>query len=99
MLTADQVRTVAKLARLSLSDDRIEQLRGELSGVLTFMNRLSEVDVSGVEPMTHPTEMSNRLDEDQPGGVAISTEAFMAMAPESVPPFVKVPPVIGEGSA
>ena len=101
-LSAEQVRGVAKLSRLAIDEDRVQQLRGELSAVLAYMDRLREVDVTGVEPMTHPTEMSNRLEEDRPppgGGTAISTDAFMAMAPECLPPFVKVPPVIGAGSA
>lgn len=96
-LTAEQVRGVAKLSRLAIGEDRVELLRGELSAVLASMDRLREVDVTGVEPMTHPTDMANRLDEDRPGGVSISTEAFMAIAPESLPPFVRVPPVMGEG--
>ncbi len=99
VLAAEQVRAVAKLSRLAIGEDRVQQLRGELSAVLAYMDQLREVDVTGVEPMTHPTELSNRLDEDRPGGTAISTEAFMAFAPESLPPFVKVPPVMGEGSA
>ena len=99
MLTAEQVRRVAKLARLSLDEDRVQQLRGELAGVLAYMDRLGEVDVSGVEPMTHPTEASNRLDQDEPAGDVLTTESLMAIAPETMPPFVKVPKVMGEGSA
>jgi aspartyl-tRNA(Asn)/glutamyl-tRNA(Gln) amidotransferase subunit C len=93
------VRAVAKLARLSPSEDRVQQLRGELSAVLSYMDRLREVDVSGVEPMTHPTEVGNRLDADVPSGNMLSAETLMAMAPETMPPFVKVPKVMGEGAA
>ena len=88
-----------RLARLSLDGDRVEQLRGEMGAVLAYMDRLREVDVSGVEPMTHPNEVVNRLDADAPGAGMLPMEALMGIAPETMAPFVKVPPVIGEGSA
>jgi aspartyl-tRNA(Asn)/glutamyl-tRNA(Gln) amidotransferase subunit C len=98
-LSAEQVRAVARLARLELSEDRIQQLRGELGAVLAYMDALREVDVDGVEPMTHPNDALASLDEDKErtSSETLSTDAFMAIAPETTPPFVSVPKVIGEG--
>src|SRR5947209_8535422 len=79
-LSAEDVRAVARLARLDISEDRVQQLRAELGAVLAYMDRLREVDVSGVEPMTHPNDAGARLDADEPRGASedLSTEAFMA---------------------
>lgn len=98
-LSADQVRAVARLARLDLSEDRVQQLRAELGAVLAYMDRLREVDVSGVEPMTHPNDAMAALDDDRERETpeTLGTDAFMAIAPDTTPPFLNVPKVIGEG--
>ena len=98
-LSENDVRKVARLARLAISDAQVREYRGQLAAVLGLMERLREVDVEGVEPMSHPSDRVNRLDQDEPREPAttLSTEALMAMAPEKMEPFVKVPKVIGEG--
>ncbi len=97
-LTVEQVRKVAKLSRLALSDAQAEDYRSRLSAVLGYVERLRALDLSNAEPMAHPMETTNRLGADEPGPT-ISNAAFMAIAPDKHPPFVKVPKVIGEGSA
>jgi aspartyl-tRNA(Asn)/glutamyl-tRNA(Gln) amidotransferase subunit C len=59
------VRRIARLARIKVADDEIERLKEELSAMLAFVEQLSEVDVSGVEPMTSvtPTTLRQRADE------------------------------------
>lgn len=97
-LTSEQVRKVAKLARLAITDAQVEEYREKLGAVLGYMERLQALDLSKVEPLTHPLEAGNRLDEDEPGET-ISNETFMKMAPAggAMPPFLKVPQVLGEG--
>jgi len=98
ILSVEDVRKVARLARLAVSEDQAQQYRAQLSAVLSYMDRLREVDLEGVEPMSHPNDQANRLDDDVPGrGRTLSAEALLTMAPETMGPFVKVPPVIGEG--
>ena len=63
-LSIDEVRHVAKLARLRLTDEQLERYRGQLSAVLDHIAKLSELDVEGVEPMAHPSDLTNRLDDD-----------------------------------
>jgi aspartyl-tRNA(Asn)/glutamyl-tRNA(Gln) amidotransferase subunit C len=96
-LSADAVRKVARLSRLALTDQQVEAYRGQLSAVLVYMERLKGLDLSGVEPMSHPIDATNRLDEDVPGPT-LPTSALMAMAPDALPPFIKVPKVLGEGA-
>jgi aspartyl-tRNA(Asn)/glutamyl-tRNA(Gln) amidotransferase subunit C len=100
-LSAEEVRAVGRLARLDLPEDCIQQFRTELGAVLAYMDRLREVDVEGVEPMTHPNDALARPDEDRERepGETLGTDAFMAIAPQTMPPFVRVPKVIGEGAA
>lgn len=95
-LTAEQVRKVAKLSRLALDEAQVEQYRGQLSGVLGYMDRLRQVDLTGVDPLTHIADVVNRLDEDTPGPT-LPNETLMKMAPEVMEPFIRVPKVLDEG--
>ncbi len=97
-LTADEVRKVARLSRLALTDEQVERYRGQLSAILGYVQRLQQVDLAGVEPMAHVGEAVNRLDDDVPGPT-LPTQALMKMAPDTMPPFIKVPKVIGDGGA
>lgn len=63
-LSRDEVTELAKLARLELTDEVAERLRGELGAVLDYVAMLGEVDVTGVEPMTHAVAMTLRLRDD-----------------------------------
>ncbi len=95
-LSPDDVRKVARLSRLAIPEDQIESYRTQLGAVLGYIERLRQVNVEGVEPLTHVADTVNRLDDDVPGPT-LANEVLMKMAPESVPPFVKVPKVIGDG--
>jgi aspartyl-tRNA(Asn)/glutamyl-tRNA(Gln) amidotransferase subunit C len=97
-LTDADVRKVATLARLAIPDDRVPALRAELASILTYIDRLRRLDLSGVDPLTHVGEGANRLDGDRPGPT-LSSETLMRLAPDTLPPFLKVPKVLGEGSA
>ena len=56
-VTKDDVRKVARLARIEVAEDRLDPLVGELNGILGWIEQLNEVDVDGVEAMTTPVEM------------------------------------------
>jgi len=66
MIDRDQVLHVARLARLRLDDAEIERMSGELSGILDHVERISELDLDGVEPTTHVIELANVLRPDEP---------------------------------
>lgn len=57
---------VAKLARLRLSDDEMERMAGELSGILDHVDRIGELDLGDVEPTSHVVELENVLRPDEP---------------------------------
>ena len=92
-LSLDEVRHVAKLARLRLSDEQLEQYRGQLSSVLDYIARISELDVEGVEPMAHPSDLVNRLDDDEPVE-SLSQQQILRIAPATEGQYLAVPKVL-----
>ena len=93
-LTPDDVRKVAKLARLALPDDRLATLTGQLESILHYIDKLKRIDTTGVEPMAHalPVKSVLRADVPEPG---LPLEKVLQNAPETDGPFFKVPKVIG----
>ena len=66
MIEREQVLHVAKLARLGLSEDEVEPMAGELSGILEHVDRIGELDLDEVEPTTHVVALENVLRADVP---------------------------------
>lgn len=95
-LSPDTVRKVARLSRLALDDAQVEQYRVQLSAILGHMDRLNELDLEGVEPLAHAADAANRFAPAEPGPT-LPNSALMDMAPDPMPPFIKVPKVLDEG--
>jgi aspartyl-tRNA(Asn)/glutamyl-tRNA(Gln) amidotransferase subunit C len=89
----DTARRVAHLARIEVAESDLDALARELSGILTFMDQLNEVDVTGVEPMTSVTPMSLKWREDvvTDGGYP---DRILANAPDAREGFFAVPKVV-----
>ena len=66
MIDREQVLHVAKLARLRLSDEEIERMSTELSGILDHIEKIEELDLDGVEPTSHVVTLENVLRPDEP---------------------------------
>jgi aspartyl-tRNA(Asn)/glutamyl-tRNA(Gln) amidotransferase subunit C len=66
MIDREQVLHVARLARLRLSDQEVERMAGELSGILEHVDRIAELDLDDVEPTSHVVELENVLRPDKP---------------------------------
>ncbi len=92
-LSLEEVRHVAKLARLSLSANEEEAARGQLTAILAAVDALSQVQTDDVEPTSHASLMESLWREDVvvPG---LSTEEALANAPERVGQGFAVPRVI-----
>jgi len=93
-ITIDDVRHVAKLARLDLPEDRLNTLTSQLESILEYVAKIGEVDVTSVEPMAHALPLHNVFREDivEP---SLPLEKVLQNAPETDGPFFKVPKVIG----
>ena len=96
-ITEQQVRHVAKLSRLELSDEQVHRFADQLTHVLEHVAKLEEVNVEGVEPMAHALDLANVLRDDAERQ-GLTVEQALANAPDKNPPFFKVPKVLGEGS-
>jgi aspartyl-tRNA(Asn)/glutamyl-tRNA(Gln) amidotransferase subunit C len=94
-LTIEEVRKVAHLARLRLSDEELERMQQQLSSILDYMQMLQEVDVSGVPPTAQVTDVVNvmRPDEVRP---SLPVEDALAGAPAREDGYFKVKPVLEE---
>jgi aspartyl-tRNA(Asn)/glutamyl-tRNA(Gln) amidotransferase subunit C len=66
VIDREQVLHVARLARLELSEEEVERMSSELSTILEHVERISELDLEGVEPTSHVVELENVLRPDEP---------------------------------
>lgn len=93
-----QVRHIAHLSRLELTDEEIAQFGQQLGEVLTYVEKLNEVDTEGVEPMAHAMPISNVFREDVPAE-SLGIEKALQNAPDKATPFFKVPKVLDQQTA
>lgn len=80
MIDREQVLHVARLARLSLTEDEVERMASELSSVLDHIEKLEEIELDGVEPTTHVVPVENVLRADAPDA-SLPREVALANAP------------------
>ncbi len=95
MITREDVEHVAELARLDLSAGEKETFIAQLNDILTYVNKLNELDTAGVEPTSHVIPMSNVFREDE---VRPSYDRALVLqnAPDESHFFFKVPRIIEE---
>ena len=92
-VSTEQVRHIAKLARIAMSDEEIERLAPELNNILGWVEQLGEVDTYGVEPLTAVIDQKLRLRDDVVTEGNIRDD-ILANAPEAQHGFFAVPKVI-----
>jgi|YelNatPaOPRAMG01_1025707.scaffolds.fasta_scaffold12202_7 aspartyl-tRNA(Asn)/glutamyl-tRNA(Gln) amidotransferase subunit C len=92
-ITQEEVKHIAKLARLKLSAEEEERMVYQLNDILLYMEKLNELDTSNVEPMHHAVEQVNVMREDKPKP-SLMREKALANAPEQNGVFFVVPKVI-----
>jgi aspartyl-tRNA(Asn)/glutamyl-tRNA(Gln) amidotransferase subunit C len=90
VIEREQVLHVAKLARLGLSEDEVERMAGELSGILEHVDRIAALDLDGVEPTSHVVELENVLRADVPHQ-SLPPEVALASAPDPAEGAFRVP--------
>jgi aspartyl-tRNA(Asn)/glutamyl-tRNA(Gln) amidotransferase subunit C len=92
-VSSDQVRHIAKLARIAMSEEELEKLVPELNNILGWVEQLGEVDTDGVEPLTAVIDQKLRLRDDVVNDGDVRDEV-LANAPEAQHGFFAVPKVI-----
>ncbi len=90
VIEREQVLHVAKLARLGLSEDEVETMAGELSGILEHVDRIAELDLEGVEPTSHVVALENVWRADVPHE-SLDPEVALAQAPNPHDGSFRVP--------
>ena len=87
------VRYVAHLARLHLSDEEVETFQPQLEQIMEHVHQLDRLDTEGVEPMAHPIAVDNVFREDEPRD-SLPHETVMANAPAQAQGLILVPKII-----
>lgn len=87
------VRYIANLARIDLSDEECDTFQGQLDAILGYIEKLKNVDVEGIEPTAHAAPVFDRLREDtaRPG---LTQDDLLRNAPESALGQIRVPKVV-----
>lgn len=92
-ISPEEVAKVAALARLELSDEKIEEFTGQLGDILDYMDKLGELDTEGVEPMFTPVEQVSVMRDDK-ARKDYSREDVLSNAPETDGQFFIVPRIV-----
>jgi aspartyl-tRNA(Asn)/glutamyl-tRNA(Gln) amidotransferase subunit C len=93
-ITREDVLHVAGLARLEIPEDEVDAVRGELGAILEAVGKVSELDLADVEPTSHPLDLVNQWDEDEPRP-SLPQEEALANAPDPADGSFRVPAVGG----
>ena len=92
-ITIEQVEHVAQLAKLRLSEREKTEYTQQLGDVLTYIEKLEELDTSNVKPLSHVMDLTNAFREDTPED-SLSSDEALSNAPETDGKFFIVPKVI-----
>jgi aspartyl-tRNA(Asn)/glutamyl-tRNA(Gln) amidotransferase subunit C len=92
-ITNDTIKQLANLARLEFSEEELPQIRKDLEKMISFVEKLGEIDTTGVEPLLHMTTNTDMLREDELSG-SISREEGLQNAGDKNQEYFFVPKVI-----
>ncbi|MEZ4812275.1 MAG: Asp-tRNA(Asn)/Glu-tRNA(Gln) amidotransferase subunit GatC [Caldisericia bacterium] len=89
----EDIKRVSKLAMISFDDDK--QLQNDITSLLESFSQIRDVDLSGVPPMTHPTQCRLMRKKDEPGK-NLDKDKFISQSPKSKDDYILVPKIISE---
>jgi aspartyl-tRNA(Asn)/glutamyl-tRNA(Gln) amidotransferase subunit C len=93
MLSLEQIRALARLARIEVGEADAAALRDDLNGILAMVEQMQAVDTSGIDPMSHPQQATQRLRPDE-ATEADQRDLFQSVAPQVEDGLYLVPKVI-----
>lgn len=94
MLKKEEVQHIAKLARLGLTEQEVEKFQKELSSVLDYIEKLKEVDISEVEPMSHSVLLENITRNDENRKSKLDSKKLIELAPDKKEDYLKVKQIL-----
>ncbi len=92
-LKTEDVKNIAHLARLAISDDAVDDYARDLSNILDLVDQMNQVDTDGVQPMAHPMDAAQRLRPDEVTETN-QRDKFQSIAPDVEAGLYRVPKVI-----
>ncbi|WP_333652290.1 Asp-tRNA(Asn)/Glu-tRNA(Gln) amidotransferase subunit GatC [Dissulfurispira sp.] len=92
-ITSEDVKHIARLSRLSLSDKEIDIFSGQLSSIIEYVEQLNSLDTSNIEPTSHVIPLNNVMRDDIPAA-SLPVEDALKNAPDSTEKFYRVPKII-----
>lgn len=92
-ISTDQVKHVANLARLAITEEEAELFSKQLDSIISFAEQLNEVDTENVKPTTHVLEMKNIMREDEPKK-GLDNEEVLKNAPDQEDGYFRVPSIL-----
>lgn len=95
VVTKKEVEKIAELALLKFSDEELDNLTPQMNEILSFMEKLNEIDTEKVKPLSHPVEQVNVFRNDNLK-TSISTEEALKNAPDKDENHFRIPKVIGD---
>ena len=92
-ITIDEVKHIAKLSKLNISDDELEYYVAEMDKIIGYFELLSKVDTKGIKPMTHVNNINNIMRDDQSNPSLKNSDAIKNCA-DTFGQFIKVPKIL-----
>lgn len=92
-ITKDEVKRIADLARLAITEEEVEMFKEHLDSISSYANQLNEVDTSGVEPTTHVLDLKNIMRKDEPKQWT-TQEEVLKNAPDHKDGHFRVPSIL-----
>lgn len=94
MISKEEVKYIAKLARLGITKKEEEKFTRELSSILDYIEKLKEVDISGIEPTTHSILVENVMRKDESRKSKVESGKLLELAPETKNGYLKVKSIL-----
>ena len=92
-VSTDDVKYIAKLSKLKISDENLEKMTNDMSNIVEFANTLSNIDITGVKPTDHILDIKNVFRKDEAKD-SVKRDDILKNAPESQGGCVSVPKVV-----
>ncbi len=93
-ITVDDVKKLAKLSRIALTEEEITKYQSELASIIEYVKMLDAIDTDGVTPTAQVTGLENVTRKDEVDTAGLSTEELLANAPDQIAQYIKVKRVL-----
>jgi len=94
MISKEEVKKVAKLARLGLTENEIDKFQKDLSSILDYFEKLKEVDVSQVQATSHSMKIENVMRNDESSKFKVQSSKLLDLAPETKNGYLKTKSIL-----